>query len=208
MSEGAVVVSAAGDPAPLSSAQLSEIELADTRVKQVGRAVKLAAWNGWSLALSALSTAAFSLSDPTLLLFALVLGGIAYVELRAGRRLRAYDPTALRRLFYNQTLLMVVIIGYAGYGLFATITNPNPLSAALADHPELSALDDPQVKDLALGFGDITRTVTLAVYVVMIVLSLLFQGGSALYYRTREKYLDAFLAATPAWIRELQRRRA
>ena len=44
----------------------------------------------------------------------------------------------------------------------------------------------------------------LALYGSVIALSVIFQGGNALYYFTRRKHVEAYVAETPAWIRDLQ----
>ena len=42
------------------------------------------------------------------------------------------------------------------------------------------------------------KTVTLAMYGGVIALSVLFQGGNALYYFTRRRHVEDFIAETPA----------
>jgi hypothetical protein len=48
------------------------------------------------------------------------------------------------------------------------------------------------------------RQITLLLYGSVIALSALFQGLNAVYYFTRRKYVTAYLAETPEWVRELR----
>jgi len=45
----------------------------------------------------------------------------------------------------------------------------------------------------------------MALYGAMIAVALFAQGGLALFYFTRRKHIDAYLAKTPAWILAMQR---
>jgi hypothetical protein len=51
----------------------------------------------------------------------------------------------------------------------------------------------------------ITRAVTIAVYVTLIAVAISMQGGTALYYLSRQKLLEQYVRATPKWILDLQR---
>jgi hypothetical protein len=53
--------------------------------------------------------------------------------------------------------------------------------------------------------GDLVTSLTVAVYAVVIVLTLLFQGLNARYYFARIKLVQGYLEQTPAWIVDLQR---
>jgi hypothetical protein len=48
------------------------------------------------------------------------------------------------------------------------------------------------------------KTASLAMYGGVIVLSILFQGGNALYYFTRRRHVEEFIAETPQWVRDVQ----
>ena len=53
-------------------------------------------------------------------------------------------------------------------------------------------------------FDDLYRQIVLALYGSVIVLSVIFQGGNAIYYFTRRSTIEAYVSETPAWIRDLQ----
>ena len=49
------------------------------------------------------------------------------------------------------------------------------------------------------------HTITIWVYVGLILGSILFQGLTAVYYSSRTKILEDYLATTPQWIIDYQR---
>ena len=80
------------------------------------------------------------------------------------------------------------------------------------DHP--AAVDRaithtiPQLEELEAAMGataGLVTNLTVAVYSVVIVLTLVFQGLNARYYFARIKLVQGYLEETPAWIIDLQR---
>ncbi|HEX7478578.1 MAG TPA: hypothetical protein VF331_12275 [Polyangiales bacterium] len=196
---------------PLGPEQLQQLAAAERRRAGLTGAVKLAAWNGYGLCISAGLCLLSAIADPWLLLTAAVLGGFGYAELRGRKHLQRYDARALSWLCINQVGLMLVTVCYALWQLHAGTTGEAPLSQALREHPELQAAlasgDDPQVAELAHDVGDLYRKGVIIAYVALIALSVLMQGGSALYYRSRRPVLEAFLRETPPWVHEVHRTR-
>jgi archaellum biogenesis protein FlaJ (TadC family) len=54
-------------------------------------------------------------------------------------------------------------------------------------------------------FDGLYRTIIVAFYATVILVSAIFQGLNALYYFTRRKYVNAYLQETPAWVQEIER---
>ena len=54
------------------------------------------------------------------------------------------------------------------------------------------------------AFEALYQQIVVAVYGGVIVLSALFQGGTALYYFSRRRHVEDFIAETPAWVRDVQ----
>jgi hypothetical protein len=68
-------------------------------------------------------------------------------------------------------------------------------------------MDSATKKEMLSMVGDLEglyKTATLAMYGGAIVLSMLFQGGNALYYFTRRRHVEDFIAETPQWVRDVQ----
>jgi hypothetical protein len=204
-------VAAAADPiAPISEPQQRALHEAEAAARRFAFAPKLATWNGIGMLLGAALSLTLALFDPPLLFSALVLGGCGWVELTAGKQLRAYDPRAPLRLAVNQIVLLALVVSYSAVKLHAAWSGQASLAAELAHHPELSAvmsqIDDPAVADTLDSFGEMYRWGVLAVYSLLIAIALVVQGGAAAYYWSRRKHVVRFLETTPAWVVDFMRR--
>jgi hypothetical protein len=73
----------------------------------------------------------------------------------------------------------------------------------LAASPELSALN--LDSDLINSGDALYKSLLVAFYGTVIVLSVIFQGATALYYATRRKHIQRYAAETPKWVRDLHR---
>lgn len=183
---------------PLSPEQQEELALANARAQKILAATKVATFNGWTIGAFAAITllvALFSLLFALFSLTALVIGvGMAIVarnEFHGRGLLRRFDAQGPQLLGRNQIGFMTLIIGYCVWSIYSALTNPIP------QLEELEAV---------LGTtGDLVTNLTVAVYAVVIVLTLLFQGLNARYYFARIKLVQGYLEQTPAWIVDLQR---
>jgi hypothetical protein len=116
---------------------------------------------------------------------------VARNEFHGRGLLRRFDAQGPQLLGRNQIGFMTLIIGYCVWSIYSALTNPIP------QLEELEAV---------LGTtGDLVTNLTVAVYSVVIVLTLLFQGLNARYYFARIKLVQGYLEQTPAWIVDLQR---
>lgn len=84
--------------------------------------------------------------------------------------------------------------------LATSLSGEGPFAAELRAKPELAAAID-NVEQ----FDQIYRLIMAAVYGMVIVLSVLFQGLNAFYYFSRRKHVEAYLQQTPEWVVDLQR---
>ena len=195
---------------PISAAQQAALADAEQAAKRFAFAPKLALFNGVTLLLAAAMSFMLSLFDPTALLTVAVLAGSGFIELKYGRKLRAYDPSAGLWLALNQLALLAAIVIYAVSKLAAAITGRLSLASELAAHPELTSmigsLDDPAVHDALAAMSDLFRTGLILGYSSLIAGSVVAQGGAAYYYFSRRKLLCDFLARTPTWVVDLMRR--
>ena len=122
----------------------------------------------------------------------------AFIEFRARTRLRHLDPSAARTLGYNQLVLGLLIVMYAGWNLDAAIlASSKPLSIDLFS------------SDMTLRFAPNTppfvQNLRLLLYGAMAIIALLTQGTAAWYYFSRDKWIREYISQTPAWILQVQR---
>ena len=182
---------------PLTSEHRRELARARQTSKAVRKAARIAAFNGWATAAVAALSAPFALFSLTGLLMLTGLSLVAYNELRGRRRLLRFDPRAAAILGWNQLGLLAMIVVYCLWTIHASLNGANSLSAELQAYAG-SAFGSTH------EFVALARQVVVAIYGSIIALSILFQGLNALYYFTRRRHIDAYLAETPEWIRELQ----
>lgn len=186
---------------PLSVAHRRELAAARDRAKTIRKAARVAAFNGWTMAAAAACSAMFLVFDRSLVSIAITLGIsiVAYIEFRGRKGLLNFDPSAATMLGWNQLGLLAMIIAYCLWMLSA--------SSSEAVGAMTSQMDSSTRQEMLNMVGDLEglyKTATLAMYGGAIALSVLFQGGNALYYFTRRRHVEDFIAETPQWVRDVQ----
>lgn len=128
---------------------------------------------------------------------------IGAVELLGRRRLLRGDPRSARLLMRNQLALLALAIAYciiqmASFSVEKLKNDalPPEVRSQLGSMPDIAHTIDQNVE----RWGTLAHYGT---YCVMMIASLGFQGGLALYYATRRKHLNAFGASAPPWARQL-----
>jgi hypothetical protein len=193
------VITVPTDP-PLSDSHHRALTAARDRAEPVRRAVRVATFNAWTTAILAGLSAPFALfSFAGLVIFA-GLALVAWNEFRGRRRLEQFDSAGVTILGWNQLGLLALITVYCLWAVYSNLWGTESIDAQLRANPELKAafgsLD---------GMSQIIQPIVLAFYGLVIGLSALFQGGNALYYFTRRKYVEKYVRDTPAWVTDLLR---
>ena len=170
----------------LTPEQLQALADARERAKGIFAAAKVAAFNGWSLAVFAVLTILFGLTSPILLALGIGLGMLARNELRGRDALRALDPEAPTRLVRNQMGLMALAVAYCSWSLYRTRFRPERTWEELET---LAGLNPGYIQGL-----------TSAGYAVAILATVLLVGLNARYYHRRKAMLAAYLDETPDWV--------
>lgn len=179
------------DDGPLSPDQQEQLALANRRAKKVLGAAKVATFNGWSIGLFAAINLLFAIFSFTALVMAIGLAVVARNEFRGRSLLRSFSPHGGRLLGKNQLGFMGLLIAYCLWSIYGTITNPITEIAGM--------------EVLTEAVGDLVTDLTMAVYGVVIVVSVLVQGLNARYYFARARLVEEYVRETPEWIVELQR---
>jgi hypothetical protein len=188
---------APAEPLALTSAQVEALRVARVRLKRVRRAVSYALFDAWGIAIFAGLTMLGSLLDPAGLPLGLGMAAIAAVEFRQAARLRRLDPDAAKILAFNQLAFAGLLIAYACWRIYVTLTGPE----AFADEVQ----QNPMIADTLRPYAHLAKQLSLLVYGSLIAASIAIQGGTAVYYFTRAKHARAAQRETPAWILALQR---
>lgn len=190
--------------APLNDEQIDQVARAAARAKKLGKAANVAVANGFVLGgfavgslMGALVNAMLGEFDALGYVMGVGLAVVAWNEFRGRRKLLHFEPASCRLLGLNQLGLMALIIAYAAWQLGRTYYGPNLYAEAMAAEPELVS---------RLGSIDrLYRIVSLAMYGGLIAATIIVQGLNSLYYFTRRKHVEEYLAQTPYWVRQLQR---
>lgn len=156
------------------------------------RVLKVARANGWCVTIVAGLSALVSLAFGDLVgagIGVLVsVGGV--LELRGHRQLQQGDPDGMTRLVRSQLWMLGVIWAYAITRL-ASFDVTTVIGAVTPDMR--SALDQAGVDLNAIL--PLVRLTFYLLYGSLIVVTLIYQGGLALYYRRRTAVVKAVLAA-------------
>ena len=181
--------------------QLASANKAWTKLR---RASNYAAFDGWTLTvLGALTLICGGYSSVAGVVIGLILLGTGLFELRCVRQLRRLNSSALRQMAYNQLGLAAVLILYATVSLIQIrMTSAGGQSGGLAADVEQELAEaGASAKDVE----DQISTAALILYSGLIAFALLAQGGTAMYYFSRQKHLKQYLQETPDWIQHMQR---
>ena len=182
---------------PLSPEHLKQMEEARQRAKKIRRCIAVANFDGWSVGVFGALTLLFGVFTLTGWLLGGGMLAVAYVELSAVPSLKRLEPSVTKRLGWNQIALSAILLTYALWSLYAAWFGPDPLAEAIASAPETAEMLAP--------FSSIARLINAAVYIALAGVAIIAQGGTALYYFTRAKYIRAYRDQTPRWIIEMQR---
>jgi hypothetical protein len=185
---------------PLTKSHQDEIASAHDRAKKIRKAAGVANFNGWVTGIFAVSSAPFALFSLPGFIVSVGLAIVTYNEFKGRKRLLRFDPGAAELLGWNQVGFLVLIVCYCIWMLVMGLMSAGPFAAELEAKPELR-----EVFDSVEGFDVLYKLIIAAVYGLVIVLSVVFQGLNALYYFTRRKHIESFVRDTPDWVLDLQR---
>jgi hypothetical protein len=116
---------------------------------------------------------------------------VARNEFRGRDGLRRFDVEAPALLGRNQLAFLGLIVLYCLWSMTQAVANP------ITDISGLEAIKE--------EFGDIVTQLTLLVYGLVMVMTVIFQGFIARYYFGRTRLIKDYLSSTPEWIVEIQR---
>ena len=186
---------------PLSVTHRRELADARDRARTIRKAARVAGFNGWTTGAAAACSAMFLVFDrsPIAIAVTIVLAIITFNEFRGRKRLLNFDPTAATMLGWNQLGLLAMITVYCLWSLTGMAGQADAMRAELKNYSDLDA-----ALGTAGGFEGMIKTISYAFYGGIIALSVLFQGGNALYYFTRRRHVEDFIAETPQWVRDVQ----
>jgi hypothetical protein len=184
---------------PLSIEHRRELSAARDRSRVIRKAARVASFNGWTTALIAALSAPFSIFSPVGLALTVGLAVVAFNEFRGRKRLLNFDPRGATLLGWNQIGLLAMIVVYCGWMWYSSVNDSGTVAAEMKSYADLDA-----ALGASGGFETLYKQLVVVFYGGVVVLSALFQGGTALYYFSRRRHVEEFVAETPAWVRDVQ----
>src|SRR5262245_51189261 len=161
---------------PLTEEHRYELAAATNRLVPVRKAARIASTNAWITGVIAALSWPFAPFSVVGFLVAVGLTVVAYNEFNGRRRLLEFDPSAATSLARNQVGFLALITAYCLWSVYVVYTGANPVAAALTANSDLLAAEDRKL--LAAG-GDVIKLAMVGFYLLVIFLSVIFQGGMA-----------------------------
>jgi hypothetical protein len=196
---GASTGGAGSHPDPLTPEQLSQITHARARYRKVNRAIRVATGDAWTTAIFAgisLLGSVFFFSIPGILV-GLGMAVISYNSFRGLRAIRSLDASGARLLAKNQLLFGTILFLYAAWNIYllwsghANSGNDDPIASELSD--------------AGYDAAGLERYIGFAVYFGVAAFALIGQSLTALYYFSRQKYIQEYLSRTAEWVLQMQK---
>jgi hypothetical protein len=184
-------------PGPLTTLNYRELATAKNALRKIRRAQSVAKFDGWSLAIFGLLTAALGFDSAWALIGGLVLIVIGGIEIWGANRLGQLDPRCAIVLTLNQLVLGVLLVGYFSWQIYAASNGQGLLSDVGRVDPEAAA----QLKQ----FGSMANQMAIGIYSILLAAGVAYSGAMALYFFTRGRHVRNYLLETPDWIVQMQR---
>lgn len=197
------IVTATVFDGPLDSNQQDELATAHKQAKPIHRVAKVATFNGWVSGVIAAFSAPFAFFSFSGFIMTVGLTIVAYNEFKGRELVRNFDPRGGRVLGWNQVGFLTLIVVYCIWQLAFGLLGPNPIAAELEKNPAVG-----QVLGSMDQFIWMYQAVLIAVYGLVIVFTLVFQGYNAYFYFAGGRKVQEYLDQTAEWIVDLQRKMA
>jgi hypothetical protein len=191
--------------APLSEAHFALLRRALTCRQPVRKAARTARFSAFTILVIGVAGIPVALFSPSSLsvLAAVGICTVGIVEYAGARRMQRGEVSASRLLGTNQLAFLGLIAAYCvtqmvSFSAAGTGTSllPADMQSQLSQLQGLDQNLDHEMRAwaplAACGF-----------YSLVLILSVVFQGGLAIYYFTRRRHLLAFAQATPDWVQRL-----
>jgi hypothetical protein len=172
-----------------------QLAAAQAAWRPVGRAVRYATFDAWTLAACGVLSLPCMGIDAAGVVVAILLCAIAFVEFRGAGRLRRLDPTAPRLLAVNQLVLTGAVLLYCLWNIYLTRMNRGLVGLLIEQGGDQAG------PDMIAS----ARQIIYAMYAGLAVIGPAATAAAAWFYSSRSAHLTAYLIDTPPWILQMQR---
>jgi hypothetical protein len=177
-----------------------QLQAATNQWAKLRRLAAYAAFDGWSLTvLGTLTLICGGYGTAPGLLVSMALLGTGIFEIQSVGRLRRLNPNAIPHMAYNQLVLAGGLILYAIINIIQARHGGSAMTGELQQALAMTGSDS--------AIDDQLTSIMQIFYTALIAIALMVQGGTAIYYFSRQKFMLQYLAQTPDWIQQMQRER-
>lgn len=188
---------------PLSRAQLDQLRHSVNNAAPIRKCASYARFSGWSTLLAGAVTLVFGLGNTTALVLGIVLAIIGFREVTLSKRILSLELDAPRKLALNQLALGACLCLYAVYSIATHDPSESVLASSLTSDPALAQA--PELAALGDQLAGMERLARYAVWILLIVVAVFMQGGTALWYALKRSRLGAIHAHNEPWVLDVHR---
>jgi len=180
----------------LSAEQLQDLADARRRGAKVRRAISVAKFDAWTVAIFAgFTLLGVAFGSWVCAVLGIGMAVVSFVEFKGIERLRRLDPTVAKTLALNQVGLGLLLLTYAAYSM---ATAGSSLANELKGQP-------PEVMQMLGGAEGMEKAIIHLIYGLLAMVAIFGQGGTALFYLSRKRYIEEYASQTPQWIMDAMR---
>ncbi|MEZ6014915.1 MAG: hypothetical protein R3F49_07375 [Planctomycetota bacterium] len=160
---------------------------------KLARASAVARGNSLWYVVFGVASALFAVSGPEWVDLAqgVLVAAVGAAQLRESPRLARGAAGAAGALARNELILMCGIIAYCALRLTVLRPSGAELQAELGD-----------TSALGIDVAAMTNSISSLLYGTLLAVTLVYQGGLALYFRRRAPLAERYVRESPAWARE------
>ncbi|GEM_PF-2565252 len=188
---------------PLSRAQLDQLRHSVSNATPIRKCASYARFSGWSTLLAGALTLVFGLGDTTALVLGLALSFIGFREITLSKRVLSLELGAPMKLAVNQLALGACLALYAVFSIVTHDPSDSVLASSITNDPALAQAPElAQLGDQLAGFEQMAR---YAVWILLVVVAVIMQGGTAIWYALKKSRLNAIHAHNEPWVLDVHR---
>lgn len=166
--------------------------------KPVRKAAGYARMSGWMTLGAGVFSVLFSLGSIPGMTFGMLLSAVGMRELGLARKLDQFNIRAPSKLALNQIILGSLLAGYAIFKVMSYDPADSVLAGSLGSDPSLASM--PELAGTLQELGTIEYLLNIGIAAMLIIVAVVMQGGTALYYWSKRKRVQQLHQHTPQWV--------
>jgi hypothetical protein len=187
-----------GGDSPLNFSHMRMLGSSVQSARPVRKASGYARMSGWMTLLAGALSVLFSIGSLPGMILGLALAGFGMRELGLARRLDRLDGSAPGWLALNQLMLGAVLAGYAVFKVVTYDSTDSIIAGSLASDPTIAS--SPELAGTMEQLKQFEYLMSMGIAGVLIVVAVIVQGGTAVYYTTKRKRVNELRTHCPEWV--------